>query len=104
MTGFIQALVDQGIRSGRQGSGTPWCWRRGPGYRLGPHQAGVRGIHIGVRSPQKVQPLVDAFGAYGSLDACHWESESFKQRLGSADLIIKIRPLGNDLAGRHGTG
>ena len=94
VTGFIQALLDRGfdpagrevVLLGAGGAARAVVW--------GLIKAGVKAIHIGVRSPQKVQPLVDEFQSYGALDVCHWESESFQQLLGTADLLVNTTPLG----------
>lgn len=94
VTGFIQALLDQGFNpAGREvvllgagGAARAVVW--------GLIKAGAKVIHIGVRSPQKVQPLVDEFRPYGMLDVYHWESEPFQQLLGTAELLINTTPLG----------
>ena len=57
-------------------------------------KAGIAAIHIGVRSPEKVQPLVDEFSAYGTLTVSHWESEDFAAKLSAADLLVNTTPLG----------
>ena len=94
VTGFTQALLDQGFNPagkevvllGAGGAARAVVW--------GLIKAGTKVIHIGVRSPQKVQPLVDEFQSYGALDVCHWESEPFQQLLGKADLLVNTTPLG----------
>ena len=94
MTGFIQALLDQGFNPadrevvllGAGGAARAVVW--------GLIKAGARGIHIGVRSPEKVQPLVDEFHSYGVLDVCHWESQMFQQWLQTTDLLVNTTPLG----------
>lgn len=94
MTGFIQALLDQGFNPadrevvllGAGGAARAVVW--------GLIKAGARGIHIGVRRPEKVQPLVAEFHSYGVLDVCHWKSQMFQQWLQTTDLLVNTTPLG----------
>ena len=94
VTGFIQALVDAGfapqgktaVLLGAGGAARAVVW--------GLIKAGVQAIYIGVRSPEKVQPLVDEFSAYGKLTVSHWESEDFAAKLSAADLLVNTTPLG----------
>ena len=94
VTGFIQALVDAGfvpqgktvVLLGAGGAARAVVW--------GLIKAGVQAIYIGVRSPEKVQPLVDEFSAYGTLTVSHWESEDFAVKLSAADLLVNTTPLG----------
>ena len=81
VTGFIQALLDEGfapqgktaVLLGAGGAARAVIW--------GLIKAGVTAIHIGVRNPAKIQPLVREFGAYGTLTASHWEQEDFAFRI-----------------------
>ena len=94
VTGFIQALLDAGfapqgktaVLLGAGGAARAVIW--------GLIKAGVAAIHIGVRNPAKIQPLVREFGAYGTLTASHWEQEDFAAKLLSADLLVNTTPLG----------
>ncbi|MBR1694523.1 MAG: shikimate dehydrogenase, partial [Selenomonas sp.] len=49
---------------------------------------------IGVRTPAKVQPLVDEFRRYGDISVRHWGSEDFITELREADLLVNTTPLG----------
>lgn len=92
--GFIQALLDEGfdpqgktaVLLGAGGAARAVIW--------GLLKAGIRALHIGVRSPEKVQLLVDDFRKYGMVTACHWESDTFIGQLGKADLLVNATPLG----------
>ena len=94
VTGFIQALLDAGfapqgktaVLLGAGGAARAVIW--------GLIKAGVAAIHIGVRNPAKIQPLVREFSAYGTLTASHWEQEDFAAKLLSADLLVNTTPLG----------
>ena len=94
VTGFIQALVDAGfapqgktaVLLGAGGAARAVIW--------GLIKAGVQAIHIGVRNPEKVQPLVDEFGAYCTLTVNHWEQADFAAKLSAADLLVNTTPLG----------
>ena len=94
VTGFIQALLDAGfaprgktaVLLGAGGAARAVIW--------GLIKAGVTAIHIGVRNPTKIQPLVREFSAYGTLTASHWEQEDFAAKLLSADLLVNTTPLG----------
>ena len=94
VTGFIQALLDAGfapqgktaVLLGAGGAARAVIW--------GLIKAGTAAIHIGVRNPAKIQPLVREFGAYVTLTASHWEQEDFAAKLLSADLLVNTTPLG----------
>lgn len=94
VTGFIDALVDAGFTLkgaevallGAGGAARAVVW--------GLIKAGVAAIHIGVRNPVKVAPLVDDFKKYGAIDALHWESAEFRAELKKSTLIVNTTPLG----------
>ena len=94
VTGFIQALLDKGftpkdktaVLLGAGGAARAVVW--------GLLKAGVKAIRIGVRTPAKVQPLVEEFGRYGAISVKHWESEEFAAELAQADLLVNTTPLG----------
>lgn len=92
--GFTQALVERGFDlSGKTvallGAGGA---ARAVIWGLLKHK--VKAIHIGVRNPKKVQPLVDEFRPYGELDVSLWQTEAFDEKLSQADLIVNTTPLG----------
>ena len=94
VTGFIQALLDEGFEP--QGK-TAVLFGAGGAARAviwGLFKAGVRAVYLGVRSPEKVRPLVDTFRKYGTITVCHWESDGFARQLGDADLLVNTTPLG----------
>lgn len=92
--GFIQALLDErfdpqgktAVLLGAGGAARAVIW--------GLLKAGVRAVYIGVRNPEKAQPLVEDFRQHGTVEACHWESNTFARQLGKADLLINATPLG----------
>lgn len=92
--GFIQGLLDRGFNPkgkevvllGAGGAARAVVW--------GLIKHGASAIHIGVRNPQKVQPLVDEFSQYGFIDVNHWESADFTAYLSVADLLVNTTPLG----------
>ncbi|MBQ1868385.1 MULTISPECIES: shikimate dehydrogenase [Selenomonas] len=94
VTGFIEALLAAGfapqdktaVLLGAGGAARAVVW--------GLIKAGVTAIHIGVRSPKKVQPLVDEFSTYGTLTVSHWEQADFAAKLAAADLLVNTTPLG----------
>ena len=94
VTGFIQALRDKGfdpedktvVLLGAGGAARAVVW--------GLLKAGAQAIRIGVRTPAKVQPLVEEFRQYGTITVKHWESEAFAAELSTADLLVNTTPLG----------
>ena len=94
VTGFSQALRDKGFEPqdktvvllGAGGAARAVVW--------GLLKAGAKAIRIGVRTPAKVQPLVEEFSRYGTISVKHWDSEAFTSELVAADLLVNTTPLG----------
>ncbi|MBR4904173.1 MAG: shikimate dehydrogenase [Selenomonadaceae bacterium] len=51
-------------------------------------------ITIGARNPQKAQTLANDFLNYGNVEGFDWNSESFKEMIQTADIVINTTPLG----------
>ena len=51
-------------------------------------------ITIGARNPQKAQALANDFLNYGNVEGFDWNSDSFKEMIQTADIVINTTPLG----------
>lgn len=93
-TGFMAPLHKQGVSMkgkravllGAGGAARAIIW--------GLIMDGVQKIEIGVRNPEKVEPLVAAFRKHVTIEVKNWEDAAFERNLELADLIVNTTPLG----------
>ena len=57
-------------------------------------KSGAGSLAIGVRNPQKAQPIAEYFAKYLDVKIFDWQTEEFDSQLTSADLLINTTPLG----------